>query len=245
MKLKYKDLTQTEIEYKYNKQFGFPKEPQPKDDDLEGEFEARKAQWQDTINDIKMNKIIEAKLAKPELENLKSKIVLPELPKTETPQLANQPTEQELKQARDNFLQTLNSGYSKVAGFTTKVKDELVEIPISFKIPAEDKIAIKGRLEQGMNVDEYMDKRWFDENGKPKVDQIISDIYELENRDKVHSGIANDAAAKRLDAYIKASKNLNVNGTGMPQQTFQPQNNGNVSPFGRDAWSEKVPIPQI
>lgn len=242
MQLKYKDLSPSEIDYKYNKEFSIPKEPMQGVDELDEEFNARKAEWQDKVNDIKMNRNIEAKLAKPELEKLKSQIVLPELAKPAT-QEANQPTEAELKQIRDNFLAALDSNYNKVEGFNTMVKDESVEIPIAFKIPDDAKVAIKGRLVEGMDVNAYMDKRWFDEKGNAKVENIFYDQYILENLDKILSSVANNAASRRLEEYIKQSKNLNVNGS-THQTTFQPSNNGSMtqsSPFSNGAWSEKPP----
>lgn len=246
MQLKYKEqkLSISEIEYKYNKEFGLPKEPQPKDDDLDGEFEARKADWQERVNDIKMNRNIEAKLAKSELEKSKVNLVLPEIDKP-TIQQANEPTPEELdkqKKWAENFLNTINSNYSKVEGFETKVKDELVEYPVSFKIPDEDKVAIKERLISGVDVNELMGKRWFSEKGEANVEQMSKDLYVLENLDKILSGVANKAASERLIQLRKTASNINVN-SNSNQETFNPEQNGNskVSPFGKDAWSEKPP----
>ena len=244
MKLKYKDLSDSEINFKFNKEFGLPKEPVIGDNELDEDFAERKTAWQEKVNDIRTNKIIEAKLVKPELEAAKSKIVLPEISKPATAQ-ANEPTAEQLevqKKAAENFLTQLNSNYSKAEGFSTKVKDELVEIPISFKIPDEDKVAIKGRLEKGLDINQYMDSRWFDENNNPKIEQIITDLYQLENLDKILSGVANNSANQRLVELRKAASNIQVNGT-TSQQTFSTTQNGNsqVSPFSKNAWSEQQP----
>ena len=244
MKLKYKDLSPKEIEYKYNKDYGLPKEPTQNVDELDEEFSARKASWQEKVDDIKMNRNIEAKLVKPELEKLKSQIVLPEITKPETQAATNQLSEVQLKEIRDNFLKALDSNYAKVEGFTTKVKDEFVDFPVQFKIPDEDKVAIKGRLTEGFDVNDYMDKRWFDEKGAPKIEQIITDIYQLENRDKILSGVANKSASERLEAHLKSTKNPSVMQTQTPTPTFQQNGNGNVSPFGKNAWSDKPPLIQ-
>jgi len=244
MQLKYKDLSQKEIEYKYNKDYGLPKEPTQNVDELEDEFAVRKAAWQEKVDDIKMNRNIEAKLVKPELEKLKSTIVLPEFNKPENQAAANQLSDAQLKEIRENFLRALDSNYNKVEGFTTKVKDDLVDYNVQFKIPDEAKVAIKGRLTEGLDVSDYMDKRWFDEKGTPKIEQIITDLYQLENLDKILSGVANKSASERWEVYQKSTKNLNVNTTNTPTPTFQQNGNGNVSPFGKDAWSEKPPIIQ-
>lgn len=79
MQLKYKDLTESEIEYKFKKQFAIPKEPVMGDMDDEDEFRDKHNEWKDKVAEIEMEKIIEAKLAKPELESAKSKLVLPNI----------------------------------------------------------------------------------------------------------------------------------------------------------------------
>lgn len=244
MALKYKDLSADEINYKYDKQFSIPKEPKQAIDELDEDFAERKSAWQEQVNDIQMNKIIEAKLAKPEIEKLKAQINLPTL----TPQATNAPTpevlaaqEEATKVERQNFLNKLESDYVKFDGYATKVKDESVEIPVSFKAPDEAKVAIKERFKAGFDLNGFIDKRWSDDSGNQRIEQIISDIYVLENLDKVLSGVANNAANQRLAEYIKSIKNPNIGTT--PQQTYQ-QSNGNsgVSPFAKGAWSEKPPV---
>lgn len=244
MQLKYKDLTPDEINYKYEKQYGLPKEPKQAVDELDEDFEARKAEWQEKVSDIQVNKVIEAKLIKPEIQSAAAKLVLPELTQKqpEGPSQESLAAQTEaMKKVRENFLNKLESEYSKVEGFTTKVKDESVELPITFKIPDEEKVAIKERFKAGIDLNDFIDKRWSDEAGNPKIDQIISDIYSLENLDKVLSGVANNAANQRLAEHIKANKNVNINGK-TPQQTFE-QTGGNqkISPFSKDAWSETPP----
>ena len=78
MQLKYKDLSPSEIEYKFNKQYALPKQPIFNDSiETEDEYNEKLENWKEQVADIEMNKIIEAKLAKPELEVAKSKIVFP------------------------------------------------------------------------------------------------------------------------------------------------------------------------
>ena len=243
MQLSNELLTKDEIDFQYRQQFALPKEPVQRVSESEDEYTERLEEWKEKVANVKMAKVVAAKMAIPQLEKQKANVVLPEIQKPEPKQ--EQPSQEyldKLDSVRKNFLQKLESDYSKVDGFSTTVKDESVELPISFKIPDESKVAIKGMLESGFDVNNYIDKRWFDESGNPKINQIIEDIYELENRDKVHAGIANNAAAKRLEAYIKASKNIDLGKT--PQQTFQPQQNQQiVNPYSDGAWSDK-PIVQ-
>lgn len=242
MQLKYPTLTQSQIEFQYRQEYGVPKEPIYNDQkETEDEFKERHEQWKEQVSNIEMKTTIAATMAKPELEKAKSQLVLPEINKP-VEQPANQPDPAAIKAIRDNFLAKLESDFNKVEGFSTKVKDESVEFPVQFKIPDEDKVAIKGRLQDGFDVNEYMDKRWFDDKGNARIEQIEADIYLLENLEKVLSGVANNAASERLKAQMKSAANIDLNGQ-TPQQTFQQNGNGKqISPFAKEAWSDKPPV---
>lgn len=247
MQLRYKDLTKDEIDYKFNKEFGVPRLSAQAETETDDEFSERKTAWEEKVRDVEMNKLIEAKLMKPELEKAKSQIVLPELSKPQTPDSQTQESlaadQERLAKVRENFLNKLETDFSKTEGFSTKVKDESVEIPVAFKIPDEDKVAIKEMLKNGFNINEFFDKKWFDADGNSKIDQMISDLYLLTNSDKVLSGIANNGASQRLSEYRKQVNNVNIN-TGNGQTSFA-ENGGqqqNVSPFAQGAWSEKPPV---
>lgn len=240
LKLKNSQLTQKEVDFQYRENFELPKEPVQKVNEDDDDFKERQDEWKEKCEIIETKRVIAAKLAQPELLKLKAEIKFPELAKPEVQ--ANELTPELEKQIRDNFLNKLESDFLKTDGFSTLVKDESVEIPISFKIPDEQKMAIKGKLEEGLDVSEYMNARWFGEKGIPKIEQIISDLYQLENLDKILSGVANDSANKRVLELRKQATNSNVN-TQTNQNTFQPNADGksNISPFAKEAWSERPP----
>lgn len=78
MRMKYsaEGLNDREITYKFNKQYALPKEPVGDVDDED--FKELHAAWKEQVEDIKMSKIIDAKVAKRELDGFKQKLVLPE-----------------------------------------------------------------------------------------------------------------------------------------------------------------------
>lgn len=82
MQIKYKDLTPDEINYKFNKQFAIPAEPKQMMDEDDVDFQARLSEWKNVVSDKQMELMIEAKLAKPELQSAKIKFDIPEI---ETP----------------------------------------------------------------------------------------------------------------------------------------------------------------
>lgn len=84
MRIRYKDegLTEQEINYKFNKTYSIPKEPKFVDWDDEDEFKEKHDAWEETVADIEVSKIIDAKVAKKELEAAKAKLVIPEISTT-------------------------------------------------------------------------------------------------------------------------------------------------------------------
>ena len=121
-----------------------------------------------------------------------------------------------MQQARSIYEKTLDSDFKSFNGFNVSVKDEDVEIPISFNVGDDEKLAIKSQLEN-FDTDSYFEGRWFDKDGKPNVQQIMADKYLLENREKIFSKIANEAASQRLLAHLKKNGNININQTSTPQ----------------------------
>lgn len=78
MQLEFKTLTAAEIDYKYNKSFGLPKEPVLDENDEDSVIAHN--EWKDKVADIEMGKMIEAKMALPKLEAAKSQIKFPDIP---------------------------------------------------------------------------------------------------------------------------------------------------------------------
>jgi hypothetical protein len=120
-----------------------------------------------------------------------------------------------MQQARAIYERTLESQFQSFNGFNVSVKDAEVEIPITFNVGEDEKLAIKSDLSD-FDSDSYFGDRWFNEDGTPKVQQIMADKYLLENRDKILQKVANEAASQRLLAHLKKTGNININQT-MPQ----------------------------
>lgn len=220
LKDKDQDLTQDDVDFIFNDKYEIPEKPKKGEDQDEDEYATKVAKWEKQVEFINKKMTIDAKLAKPELSKLKSELVLPDISKADSQAAA--PTQESLdaiKQIRDNFLRTVDTDFAKFNGFTTTVKDESVEFPVTFKVDDSDKAEIK-KLAQEMNVDEYFGKRWFDEKGNAKVEQMMSDLYLLEKKEKAFQGVANQSAAERRKEIIKQNSNIKLNGV-TSQTTIQ------------------------
>ncbi len=233
MAQKYKDLTPSEIEYKFNKDFGIPSRPVQKDIETDEEYQERVSAWDSKVKDIETEMLIEAKLAKPELEKYKSELVLPEI-QFEAANQSYEPSQEELAALEaqiNSFKQSAQAALKSFDGFSVSVKDEEVEIPLSYAVSDEERSVVSAQLERfadsNFDANTILAERWLKEDGKGSYElntnQIIRDLTLLQSEGKVNQKFVNDAAAKRLAEHIKRTSNVTVT-SRTPQQTFNPEN---------------------
>lgn len=227
LRLKHQDLTDKEIEYKYNKTYQLPKEPVQGDTEDDDVFAERKQTWQEQVEDIKMSRIIDAKTMKPELSKAKSELVLPEINKgTEVKQ---EPTPEELEafnQTKTSFLLSAKQTIDGFNGISTQVKDKDVDFSVSYTPSPEEKTLISESLtklaESGFDANALFVDRWYDVNTKSfKINQMTEDLSRIFMGKNVDQKLAVDAANKRMEAYLAEKKNVNVT-SGNQGSTFQP-----------------------
>ena len=216
LKQKHKELNEEEVDLLFYDKFYVPLKPEQGFDETDEDYSNKVKSWEAQVDYTEKKLLIEAKMTRSELEKLKSEIQLPDI-YNEAGRYAQSQEEFELmQQARSSYEKTLNSDFQSFNGFNVSVKDEDVEIPIAFNVGEEEKLAMKNQLED-FDTDTYFEGRWFNNDGRPNVQQIMADKYLLENRDKIFSKIANEAASQRLLAHLKKNGNININQTPTPQ----------------------------
>jgi hypothetical protein len=224
IKNKYKDLSADDVELLFYDQHFVPLKPEQGYEESDEDYAGKVKTWQSQVDYADRKLMIEAKVIRPELEKLKSEIKLPDIYNEAGREAQSQEEFEIMQQARSIYEKTLDSDFQSFSGFNVSVKDEDVEIPISFNIAEDERLAIKNDLTD-FDSDSYFEKRWFAEDGKPKVQQIMADKYLLENREKIFSKIANEAASQRLLAHLKKNGNININQSPTPQGA-KPDLNG-------------------
>jgi len=216
LKQKHRELNDEEVDILFYDKFYVPLKPEQSFDETDEDYSNKVKSWESQVDYTEKKLLIEAKMTRSELEKLKSEIQLPDI-YNEAGRYAESQEEFELmQQARSTYEQTLNSDFQSFNGFNVSVKDEDVEIPITFNVAEEERLAMKNQLED-FDTDTYFEGRWFNNDGRPNVQQIMADKYLLENRDKIFSKIANEAASQRLLAHLKKNGNININQTPTPQ----------------------------
>lgn len=216
LRQKHKELNEEEVELLFYDKFFVPLKPEQGFDETDEDYANKLKNWEAQVDYTEKKLMIEAKTTRSELAKLKSEIQLPDIYNEAGRQAQFQEEYEMMQYARSNYEKTLDSDFKSFNGFNVSVKDEDVEIPISFNVGEDEKIAIKSQLED-FDTDTYFENRWFDKDGKPNVQQIMADKYLLENREKIFSKIANEAASQRLLAHLKKNGNININQTATPQ----------------------------
>lgn len=223
--LQYKNpnLKSEDVDFLLEETYAKPNKPLQSVEQTDEDYKIQVEAWEQQIQRIDRKMIIDAKLAQPEIATYKSKLVLPEIPKVETGNPEADQKALEAKEAfRSNFAQVLGSNYQNFKGYNVTAKDGEVELPISYGISPEELAASKQELEN-LDVNGFLDSRWFDDKGNPNITLMQEDLYLLKNRDKIFQKIANEASAQRFKHDLKVKNNINLNGVN----NEQPASNGN------------------
>ena len=233
---KYKDLTSDEVDLLFYESYYTPQKPEQGYDETDEEYGTKLKTWQSQIDYVDKKMIIDAKVIRPELAKLKSELKLPDIYGLEQQEAQSREEFAVAQQARSVYERTLDSEVQSFSGFSVSVKDEEVDIPISFNVAEDERLAMKNTLSD-FDSDTYFGDRWFTEDGKPKVQQIMADKYLLENRDKILQKVANEAASQRLLAHLKKTGNISLTQTS-PQGIPTP--NANSERDRLAAWAFSV-----
>lgn len=212
---KYSSLTPEQIDYKFNKQFGIPKEPVQGELESDDEFAARKSEWQAKVNEVKMDLMIEANLAKPDIEKFKTELILPEI-KGDNKAVEPSPEDREaFEKAKLSFLQSAKDVVDKFNGFEASVKDKDVEYSVNYAASQEEKTFVNNKIqefaESNFDANALLAERWLSDDGSSlNVEQMVKDLSMLYNSDKVYQKMVTEAANKRIEAYLKDKKQINI-----------------------------------
>ena len=206
-------LNEDEVDFLFNEKYTLPKKPVQDDVDTDEDYADKVKVWENQVATIEKRMVIEAKIAQPKMAQYKTELVLPDIQREGNAgqQALTQEELQRQEGIRDNFLSKLESDYKNFNGYEVKYKDEEVEIPITFAIADEDKIALKEELKD-FDVDGFIGNRWFNQDGSPNVMQMMDDVTLLRNKEKAFQKIANEVGAQMKLHYMGKKSNVNVTG---------------------------------
>lgn len=216
MQLTNKDLTSQEIDYRYKKQFGVPPQPVRGIDEDDDEYNGRVAQWQEVVNDREMDLIIEAKMARPDIEKAKGQLSVPEI---ETPVDEGYAQYQQMLEQKAKDDAATKEAYKAMTtkAIETKLnfKDEANKIDFEFQFEPDAEGFTKA-VQTACDADLFW-QTFTNSDGTPNRQKFLDAIYYANNKDKIIMSAINQGK----NAAIKASLPDNSQGGILTKQVTQ------------------------
>lgn len=219
LQFKYKDLDPKQIDRLYSRQYELPAEPRQTEDQTDEEYAQAVSNWKRQVQEKEMDIMIDAKIAQPELANYKKQIVFPDIPKANNAEKQQGPSQEDLaaqEAFRNSFVQKLGTEYRNFKGYNTIAKDGEVELPISYSLNDDEKLAFNGTIQKAVDdIQTFLDSDlgWWDEKAKSfNINKMQEDLYLLKNKDKIFQKIAGESAAQRFQHHLKVSNNIKLEG---------------------------------
>ena len=224
---KNKDLDKEEIDFLFNEKFTKPAKPEQRFDELDSEYEERIAEWDRKVNEVNKRLVIEAKLARPDIEKIKESLVLPDI----NPQAVDKPLTQEELDMQQRYMDyyhgSVNNALNSVEGFSVTLKDEGADFNVTY-VPSEDEKRAVGEqmkyfAENNLDANMIFADRWVNDDNTINVMQMTKDLLLLQNEGKIAQKYVNEAANKKLAMHLKKQSNITIGETN-PSGTFDANN---------------------
>lgn len=212
---KNKNLSSKEIDFLYKQEYIAPKEPVQKPLEENEDFEERHNEWKEKVEVIEMKRMVAAKMAQPELEKLKSEIVLPDIQNNQSQTQVSQEELEKFNKVKDDYVKSIDTVLKDMNEFNIMVKDEEVDVPLVYTYSAEEKKQVASQMkvlaEHNFNVTALFDERWSNKDGSVNTVQIAKDLALLNSGDKAIQKLTNDAFSKSKLKIIQEKSNISLN----------------------------------
>lgn len=222
----YPDLTPQEIEEEFASKYSIDKDF---DESLmtDEEIAAKRRQIEKQEKAIARELKKDVRDAKEFLQGMRQDIDFPDIlsqfqqqtqPNVNPEEIVNQfltakqaEEEEALKQARQVFEQSIETGLKDFEGFKVNYKDEDVQFDGAFNLTQEDKAQLQETM-KAFDLESFYGNRYY-KDGKYDTKQLAEDIYLLQNREKVVNAMVTQAVSKAKADFLKGIKNIDYNNT--------------------------------
>lgn len=207
-----KDYTNEDVQDVFSEKYSVPEAPEQRLEETDEEFSAREEKYKEQVAKVERRIERDAKASKAELQKLSQELVLPDIPKSET--TAKQPTQEELERqeaARKDYLNSIDEGLNNFKSIDATFKDKEVEIPVAYKLSADERKELKETMEN-FNLEDFIKERWLTKDGKFNSQQQAKDIFLLTKGDVAIAKLVDQVGNKRYAEAIKSQKNVDFSG---------------------------------
>jgi hypothetical protein len=213
LKLKFEnpDLTDAELQDEFDSRYGVEQPDIDEDLDDPADIEKAKKRYEREVSAMERLKKKDLKEAKSFLQEKKQEIVLPDIQSSKTQQQEAQGQEVDevaIKEYRDKYLNSIPKTIDEIVGFESKYKDSELEFNTTYVIDANEKQALKDKMEN-FTLQDYFVPRYINEEGNFDTESIAHDLYVLENFDKIVEAHVSQAVNQAKAMFVKGLKNAN------------------------------------
>jgi hypothetical protein len=225
LKMKHPQLDASEIEDIIAEEYmRYPKPTKEFGVDDE-EYEEKLKAWRVREDTINRKVIRDAKIVKPEVLSLQSKIVIPDITTKDSQAAGISQEDLEIfNKAKESFVKSAETVLKDFNGFSAAVKDKDVEIPVTYELSKDEKATLNNYVKnfaEQLDANVLFADRWLDKDGNVKTEQVIKDLSKVLFEESKTQKFVNDAAAKRLEHYLKTKKNVDVSGATNSRTAFE------------------------
>lgn len=224
------DFSDSEINDLFEEKFNAPEKPEQEVDELDDDFAAREAKYQDKLAKYNRKLERESKVASADLRKQVEELVLPDITKTNSTS-NNEQTQEELDaiaEKREVYLNSIDNGLTDFQSIDAIFKDKDVEIPVAYKISDKEKQELKATMSD-FNLEKFIQERWITEDGKFNTKQQAEDIFMLTHGKEAINDLITKIGTKRYADAIKGQKNVNYSGVSK---------SGNLEPSVQEAMDK-------
>jgi hypothetical protein len=213
LKLRYEnpELTEEELNDEFQSRYGVDEPDIDEDLDDAADIDKAKKKYEREKSAMERLKKKELKEAKDFLQEKKKEIVLPDI-QTSAPRQqqegSNEAEEAAIKEFRDKYLNAIPTTIDDIVGFESKYKDSELEFNTTYVIDANEKAALKEKMES-FTLQDYFMPRYINEKGDFDTEAIAHDLYVLENFDKIVEAHVSQAVNQAKSLFVKGLKNAN------------------------------------
>jgi hypothetical protein len=215
--IKNPTLSSHEVDFQYKNEYVVPKEPVQKTTEDEDDFNERHNEWKEKVEYIETKRVIAAKMAQPELELAKSKIIFPEVQSSVDEGYLQYKQSLEEQPKIDAAMREIYKPYTPKS-IETKIRFTDNPNKVDFEFQHEPDVkAFEAAKEMALNSGKFLDLFKLP-NGEFDNLGYLDAIYFAANK----KAILTDAINQGKNAMIKASLPDN-SGSGTQRQFPQNQ----------------------
>ena len=216
MQSKFKDLTPKEIDYQFKKQFALPKEPVQSDMEDDEQFAERRNEWKEKVADIKMAKVIEAKIMKPELITAKSNLNFPDIEQVDpdyesykSQKASSALIEEKINKVIIPGIEALKAEQVPL-GFKVNDANAQMDFEVAL-VPTPE--AFEKAKQDSLMFNQFVQKVSYDKDGNFKPENVQKLILLYENFDNYAQSIARQAVNAERKRVLTTETAGNNNGS--------------------------------